>query len=66
MTREEQIKIIIEVLDNELYEPACELCAYENTTACDLCQISSDNFMLSDKAAHDVAEKIVKAFAYYG
>jgi len=62
MTREEQIKTIIEVLDNELYEPACELCAYENkinTTLCDLCKIALDNFLLSDKAARAIAEKIM-------
>ena len=62
MTREEQVKIITEVLDNELYEPACELCAYENkinTTLCDWCKISLDNFLLSDEAARAIAEKIM-------
>lgn len=65
---EEKIDIVKQVIDDEIYYADCELCLFdcEGPHSCGTCSIPySNNFLLSDKAARDTAEKIVKALAYY-
>ena len=70
MTEKEKIEVIEQIINDEIYYADCELCLFncegEDPHSCDTCSIPySNNFLLSDKAAHDTAEKIVKALAYY-
>jgi hypothetical protein len=67
MSSEEKVEAVEQVINDEMYYADCELCQFdcEFSHSCDTCSIPySNNFLLSDKAAHDVAEKIVKALAY--
>jgi hypothetical protein len=64
----EKVEAVEQVINDEMYYADCELCQFdcEFSHSCDTCSIPySNNFLLSDKAAHDIAEKIVKALAYY-
>lgn len=70
ISSEEKINIVKQVIDDEIYYADCELCLFDcedkGPHSCGTCSIPySNNFLLSDKAARDTAEKIVKALAYY-
>ena len=64
----EKVEAVEQVINDEMYYADCELCQFdcEFSHSCDTCSIPySNNFLLSDETAHKIAEKIVKALAYY-
>lgn len=64
----EKVEAVEQVINDEMYYADCELCQFdcEGPHSCGTCSIPySNNFLLSDKVAHDIAVKIVKALAYY-
>ena len=63
MERENKIKVIQEIILNELYDAECESCTYENDLSydCSHCRHEFCDWIVSDKYAEYVAELILKA-----